>query len=126
MRVLHATINREGTRYVQRLTDHLSRKIYEVLILIPTTLGLPYAVFGGRLATLSNWLRGAHPPSDSPCLLEDGAALLARVPRPPPISPSNLPDRTDPPTHPFLDWMRNYLFGIDTLQISNVLLKTVG
>ncbi len=101
LRVLHATINREGTRYVQRLTDHLSRKIYEVLILIPTTLGLPYAVFGGRLATLSNWLRGAHPPSDSPCLLEDGAALLARVPRPPrfprqisPTGPTHLPTRS--------------------------------
>lgn len=55
LRILHATMDREGIRYLQRVTDHLSRSLPEVPTLIPTTSGFTYAESDGWLSTLSNW-----------------------------------------------------------------------
>jgi len=115
LRILHATIDREGIRYVQRVTDHLSMTLPEVPTLIPTTSGVPFAESGGRLATLSNWLPGTHPSSADPWLLEASAALLARLHRSALDAPVKEP-RPDRPTYQSLDWRRNYLFDIDTVR----------
>lgn len=114
LRILHASIDREGIRYVQRVTGHLSRALPEVPTLISAESGLPYAESGGRLATLSNWLPGSHPSPDSPWLLEASATLLARAHRTALDSPVKAP-RPDRPTYQSLDWRRNYLFDIDTV-----------
>ena len=115
LRILHSTIDREGIRYIQCVTEHLSRSLPEVPTLISATSGLPYAEADGRLATLSYWLPGSHPSPDSPWLLEASAALLARVHRSSLDSPvkNSRPDR---PTIESLDWTQNYLFDIDTVR----------
>lgn len=116
LRILHATIDREGIRYVQRVTDHLSRSLPEVPTLIPTTSGFPYAESDGWLATLSNWLPGTHPSADGPWLLEASAALLARLHRTALDLPVKVP-RPDRPTQQSLDWKKNYLFDTDTVRM---------
>ena len=116
LRILHATIDREGIRYVQRVTDHLSRSLPEVPTLIPTTSGFPYAESDGWLATLSNWLPGTHPSADGPWLLEASAALLARLHRTA-LDLSVKAPRPDRPTYQSLDWKKNYLFNTDTVRI---------
>jgi Ser/Thr protein kinase RdoA (MazF antagonist) len=115
LRILHATIDREGIRYVQRVTDHLSRTLPEVPTLIPTTKGVPFAEAAGRLATLSRWLPGTHPSANSPWLLEASASLLARLHRTALDSPVKSP-RPDRPTYQSLDWRRNYLFDIEAVR----------